>query len=58
VPNGNSTFLEDSADAWQTILSDMILQSMTVQQAVADANSKPGRLQQFVVYGNPNVKLK
>ena len=58
VPNGNSTFLEDSADAWQTILSDMILQSMTVQQAVTDANSKPGRLQQFVVYGNQNVKLK
>jgi hypothetical protein len=57
VPNGNQVYLEDAAGAWQTILSDMILQGKTVQQAVAHANSLD-TLQQFVIYGNSSVKLR
>jgi hypothetical protein len=56
LPVGNRVLLEDAAGAWQTILSDMVLKKMTVQQAVKDASSVS--IQQFVVYGNPNVKLR
>jgi hypothetical protein len=60
VPNANGVFLEDAASVLQTILTDMVLNGLTVQQAVDDANRKPGQaqIQQFVVYGNGSVRLK
>jgi hypothetical protein len=76
VPDGNSipgevfdtnnTDLAYAAAMWQQILSDMVVQKMTVKDAVDDANSKitltwpkTNGVQQpyFMVLGNPKVVL-